>query len=100
MVDTLQNTPAPGAAARSIYFNLLPSPEVRRAFDSIFERERECNEELVRICEIPAPPFKEAARIEYIARRFSELGLSNIRVDSEGNVIAARAGRYEKPAGA
>jgi acetylornithine deacetylase/succinyl-diaminopimelate desuccinylase-like protein len=44
------------------------------------------------ICEIPAPPFKEAARGAELQRRFQSLGLKNVRVDAEGNVIAERPG--------
>ena len=45
------------------------------------------------ICEIPAPPFKEAARAEELARRFRALGFKAVRIDAVGNVIAERAGR-------
>jgi acetylornithine deacetylase/succinyl-diaminopimelate desuccinylase-like protein len=36
---------------------------------------------------IPAPPFGERARSEWIAARFAEAGLSNIQTDALGNVI-------------
>jgi acetylornithine deacetylase/succinyl-diaminopimelate desuccinylase-like protein len=52
---------------------------------------------LISICEIPAPPFKEIARIAYTAKRFAQLGLERIRVDPEGNVIAERPGRADGP---
>jgi tripeptide aminopeptidase len=46
----------------------------------------------VSICEIPAPPFKEAARGAEYRRRFEALGLKNVRVDAVGNVIGERPG--------
>lgn len=35
---------------------------------------------------IPAPPFGEHARAEWIAERFAEIGLSRVETDEEGNV--------------
>jgi acetylornithine deacetylase/succinyl-diaminopimelate desuccinylase-like protein len=36
---------------------------------------------------IPAPPFGEQARSEWIAARFAEAGLSHVEIDAIGNVI-------------
>jgi acetylornithine deacetylase/succinyl-diaminopimelate desuccinylase-like protein len=36
---------------------------------------------------IPAPPFGEQARGEWMAERFSEAGLTNIEIDAVGNVF-------------
>ncbi|MGD0733304.1 MAG: peptidase M20, partial [Terracidiphilus sp.] len=38
---------------------------------------------------IPAPPFGEQARSEWIATRFAEAGLSHIHTDAAGNVFGA-----------
>ena len=48
-------------------------------------------EQQASICEIPAPPFGEAARGAELIRRFEALGLA-ARTDAVGNVIAERAG--------
>jgi len=48
------------------------------------------------ICEIPAPPFKEAARAAEYKRRLESLGLT-ARIDSIGNVIAERPGTGAGP---
>jgi tripeptide aminopeptidase len=45
-------------------------------------------EQQISICQIPAPPFKEAERGKEYARRLEQLGLVDIRTDSEGNVIS------------
>ena len=44
----------------------------------------DCQAELVTI---PAPPFGEAARSNWAAKRFAEIGLEDVRVDGIGNVI-------------
>src|SRR5580698_4664684 len=36
---------------------------------------------------IPAPPFGERARSEWIATRFAEIGLSQVHTDAAGNVF-------------
>jgi tripeptide aminopeptidase len=44
------------------------------------------------ITEIPAPSGKEARRAEYVEARLREYGLTDVRRDSVGNVIAVRKG--------
>lgn len=77
--------------------SLLGAPSIQQAFQFINEIGGELDEELVRICEIPAPPFKEEARAREIARRFEEIGLARVRSDEEGNVIAERPGLSSEP---
>ncbi|HMC31770.1 MAG TPA: M20/M25/M40 family metallo-hydrolase [Candidatus Angelobacter sp.] len=38
------------------------------------------------LTEIPAPPFGEAARSEWLQRKFTALGLEDVRIDDLGNV--------------
>jgi acetylornithine deacetylase/succinyl-diaminopimelate desuccinylase-like protein len=49
------------------------------------------------ICEIPAPPFKETSRAREFQKRLQGFGLTNVRIDSEGNVIAERRGTGSGP---
>lgn len=49
------------------------------------------------ICEIAAPPFKEARRSEEMRRRFEALGLRKVRVDAVGNVYGERTGTGRGP---
>ena len=51
----------------------------------------------MRLCEIPAPPFKEAARAAAYADAFRAAGLRNVRIDSAGNVLGERPGRAARP---
>lgn len=48
--------------------------------------------ELITITEIPAPPFGEKARAAYFAQQFKALGLSEVAIDTEGNVTGIRRG--------
>jgi acetylornithine deacetylase/succinyl-diaminopimelate desuccinylase-like protein len=71
------------------------------AIDAAIAKIRTDNEwtlsQQVSICEIPAPPFKEQARGAELKRRFESLGLRNVRVDTEGNVIGERPGDGSGP---
>lgn len=49
------------------------------------------------ISEIPAPPFGESVRAEDYRRRFEALGLKDVRIDAEGNVIGRRPGAGKGP---
>jgi acetylornithine deacetylase/succinyl-diaminopimelate desuccinylase-like protein len=53
--------------------------------------------EQVEICEVEAPPFKESKRAEVYARKFRELGLRNVRIDTVGNVLGERPGTAPRP---
>jgi Acetylornithine deacetylase/Succinyl-diaminopimelate desuccinylase and related deacylases len=88
---------APRIEERLSITSLLGTPEIQRAFQFIDGISSELDDELVRICEIPAPPFKEEQRAREIARRFKEIGLALVRFDEEGNVIAERPGLSAEP---
>ncbi|HEX9828631.1 MAG TPA: M20/M25/M40 family metallo-hydrolase, partial [Bacteroidota bacterium] len=74
------------------FAQVAAQPQVREALEFLKAIEAETIAEQIAICEIPAPPFKEQQRAEYLRRRFTELGLSNVRIDAAGNVIGERAG--------
>lgn len=76
---------------------LLSSPEVLRAF-RFFETEAEAiTDEHIRICSIPASPFGEQARAEYLSDKFSKLGLSEVEIDEEGNCLGLIRGASLSP---
>jgi acetylornithine deacetylase/succinyl-diaminopimelate desuccinylase-like protein len=50
-----------------------------------------------RLCQIPAPPFHEAARGQAMKSAFEQAGLSNVRLDHVGNVLGDRPGVAGKP---
>jgi acetylornithine deacetylase/succinyl-diaminopimelate desuccinylase-like protein len=77
--------------------DLAASERVRRAFRFFEEQSESINEEHARICSVPAPPFGEGERAEYLRARFVECGLAGARLDAEGNCVALRSGREERP---
>jgi tripeptide aminopeptidase len=70
---------------------------VQRASQYFESHATEITEEHIAICSIPAPPFGERERAEYLCARFRELGLSNAHLDEEGNCIALRRGQVDEP---
>lgn len=88
---------APRTDERLSIAGLLGAPQMQRAFQFVNEIGEQLDQELVRICEIPSPPFKEEARAVEISRRFIEIGLSNVRFDQEGNVLAELRGSSAGP---
>jgi tripeptide aminopeptidase len=42
------------------------------------------------MAKIPAPPFGEAARAEWLKKRFRDVGLSDVHIDGVGNVFGTR----------
>ncbi len=67
-------------------------PEVRAAREALRAGNEWTLAQQVSICEIPAPPFREQARAAELRRRFEALGLVEVRIDAEGNVIGERPG--------
>lgn len=55
-------------------------------FDSIERNLGSYVEDLIRICEVPAPPYKEERRAIFFASLFHKLGL-NSRKDEAGNIV-------------
>lgn len=91
MSSTLKTSPA--LTVR----HLLSSSEVARAL-SFFETNAEAiTDEQIRICSIPASPFNEQQRAEYLSKRFLDLGLSEVEVDEEGNCLGLIEGASRSP---
>ncbi len=67
-------------------------PDIQDALRDIDNANESIIEEQIRIAEIPAPPFGEAERAQYIAERFQEIGLTDVHRDLEGNVVGAFIG--------
>lgn len=71
---------------------IASSPEVDAALAAVRADNEWTLSQQVSLCEIPAPPFKEQARGAELKKRFESLGLRNVRIDAEGNVIGERPG--------
>lgn len=76
---------------------LLADKAVAGALERIKATEPELIAEQIRVCEIPAPPFMEQARGLEFKNIFTKLGLQNVRIDAEGNVLGDRPGKGPKP---
>ena len=48
--------------------------------------------EVIKLTEIPAPPFKEEARAKAYAEMLKAHGLSDVEIDAEGNAMGVRKG--------
>src|SRR5207237_1166273 len=53
--------------------------------------------ETIQLTEIEAPSFKEQKRGQAYMAMFKQLGLSNVEMDAEGNVLGIRKGTGEGP---
>jgi tripeptide aminopeptidase len=76
---------------------LLQDPVVKAALDSIKAAEPQTLEDQIKLCEVEAPPFKEGKRAQVYAQMFRDIGLLNVRIDKEGNVLGERRGSQAKP---
>ena len=91
MVSALKTSPA------LTIRHLLSSAEVARAF-RFFETSADAiTDEHIRICSIPASPFGERERAEYLSQKFSSLGLSEVEIDDEGNCLGLIQGASRSP---
>jgi acetylornithine deacetylase/succinyl-diaminopimelate desuccinylase-like protein len=88
---------APPQAAAAIGDRLLQDAAVKAAVERLQRDEGQLIEDQVRLCEIPAPPFKEAARAQAYLRAFQAAGLKNARIDRVGNVLGERPGLAPTP---
>jgi tripeptide aminopeptidase len=87
---------SPGAPNRSAPApQFAETPEIRSALSWFSRNLAWINDQQVRITEIPAPPFQEAARASAVKTLLAESGL-NVEIDKTGNVIGELPGATEK----
>ena len=82
----LQRTPRAKVAA------LKRHETVQAAFADILSHRQENIETLIELTEIPAPPFGEENRGKHLEKLFKATGLTDVKIDEVGNVIARRPG--------
>jgi acetylornithine deacetylase/succinyl-diaminopimelate desuccinylase-like protein len=71
---------------------VLSIPQVRASLGWVRTQEAQIAQWQLELSRIPAPPFGEAARSEWLSARFGEVGLEGVAVDEVGNVIGLRPG--------
>jgi acetylornithine deacetylase/succinyl-diaminopimelate desuccinylase-like protein len=76
---------------------LMQDAAVKAAVQTARDGETQTIEDQVRLCEVPAPPFKETERAKVYADDFRRLGLQNVRIDKAGNVLGERPGLARRP---
>jgi tripeptide aminopeptidase len=89
--------PAIHPATEAAYSRLAGTPAVKQALDFIKAEDERTLKDQIELTEIPAPPFKESVRAAEYLKRFKALGLSDARIDAEGNVIGVRKGTGRGP---
>ncbi|HET6893105.1 MAG TPA: M20/M25/M40 family metallo-hydrolase [Pyrinomonadaceae bacterium] len=76
---------------------MMSALSVQSAFQFFDSHADSITDEHIRICSIPASPFAEAARADYLNRRLQEIGLVDNQIDEEGNCVALRKGSSLSP---
>ncbi len=71
---------------------LAATPEVRSAYNWLRTQEPQLAQWQMEMARIPAPPFGESARAAWLADRFREVGLDDVRIDDVGNVFGVHPG--------
>ena len=74
------------------YTQLMAAPAIRQVLDAVRADHARSVEDLKVLTEIEAPPFKEQKRAEAYLARMQGLGLTDARIDAEGNVVGLRKG--------
>jgi acetylornithine deacetylase/succinyl-diaminopimelate desuccinylase-like protein len=91
VVSSLKIAPAETIRQRAV------TPQVEQALRFFETNAAAITDEHIRICSIPATPFAERERAEYFAKRFQELGLSDVSIDEEGNCLGLFKGSSATP---
>ena len=71
---------------------IAAAPEIRSAFNWFRAQEPQLAHWQMEMARIAAPPFGESARGEWLAEKFRELGLDDVRIDDVGNVFGVHPG--------
>lgn len=70
--------------------------QVHGAFEFLRSKESDFRRFQSDIVKIPAPPFGEQKRAEWLKQKFVELGLQDVEIDRVGNVLGVRRGSDPK----
>ena len=88
--------PTPTVAAFARVSQLAADRRVHRAFQWLHLHEQQIMRWQTELTAIPAPPFGEGPRAEWLCARFRDLGLEDVALDGIGNAMGIR--KSERPA--
>lgn len=91
-VNSRARLPDLGSSAAETLARVVALPQVRSALGWLRTQEPQIAQWQLELSRIPAPPFGEAARGEWLSARFRDLGLEDIAIDEVGNVLGLRPG--------
>jgi tripeptide aminopeptidase len=92
MAATLNTRAFSQVSPREQVTRLAALPAVHEALAWLQRSEAELRRFQLDVARIPAPPFGERKRAEWLAQRWRELGLEEVEIDAAGNVTALRKG--------
>lgn len=96
MSDPIKLPPIPNSVVEA-YNQIKTFEPVIKAVAAAKDEEERTLKDQVEITEIEAAPFHEEDRAKDFAQRLKDLGLTNVRIDQEGNVIGVRPGTGNGP---
>ena len=98
---TLATAPLAAQAATpdAAVAKLVASPAFKAAAKTLADQHDRTVADIITLTEIPAPPFKEAERGKALLEMWKAAGLSDVQMDSEGNVTGVRPGTKTKGKG-
>lgn len=97
VLAALATHPAAAQTPEARVRDIISTPSFKKAAAFIGADQERFVHELVTLTEIPAPPFKEAARAKAFMAMLEQHGLTDVEMDSEGNVMGVRRGSGTAP---
>jgi len=82
---------------KTTFSKLMNLEPVKKGLAFIEADQPRCIEEQKVMVTIEAPTFAEQKRAQYYAERLKELGLVNVHIDRQGNVLGTRPGKGNGP---
>ncbi|MDB5820376.1 MAG: peptidase [Rhizobacter sp.] len=79
------------------YGRLMNAPSVRTVMDAIKADHDRSVMDMRALTEIEAPPFKEQAKAQAFLERLKAVGITDAKIDAEGNVVGLRKGSGNGP---
>src|SRR5678815_3313081 len=76
---------------------LLAAAEVVKALTYFDDNADRITEEHIRISSVPASPFNERQRADYLYQKFVDRGLQEVAIDAEGNCLGLFSGESTSP---